>query len=217
MPYPPAPWSLKGFALQSLRLVDSARAQAFVPPPLQIVSVLPGKTLGVLYVASYGPESVLSYNELIVAPALTCYRKHIGFWISHIYVDHPDSIAGGREIWGLPKQLAQFTWQLGEPGQVTVRQNEQLLCALHSTSQRRLWRQWLFVPALSMLDTKLLWFKGAITAQVGFGKGRVDVPSTSPFAALGFTRARHVWHFNTMRFVAHAPKVVHSAIAHRQM
>lgn len=75
MTYPPAPWTLKGFAMQTLQLIDSAQARVFVPPELQIVCVLPGKTLGVMYVASYGPESVLTYNELIVVPALTRYRK----------------------------------------------------------------------------------------------------------------------------------------------
>src|SRR5688572_23194128 len=128
MTYPSAPWTLKGFAVQTLQLVDTARARSFVPPDLDIVSVLPGKTLGVVYLASYGPESVLSYNELIVVPALTRYGKNVGFWISHIYVDHPDSMAGGREIWGLPKELAQFTWQMGEQNHVLVRQGEQVLC-----------------------------------------------------------------------------------------
>ncbi len=39
-------------------------------PILNIVPVLPGKTLGVLYCACYGPASVLKYHELIIAPAL---------------------------------------------------------------------------------------------------------------------------------------------------
>ena len=207
MSYPPAPWVLKGFALQALQLVDSAKARSLIPAPLRVVPVLPGKTLGVVYVASYGPGSDLSYNELIVAPALTRYGRHIGFWISHIYVDHSDSAAGGREIWGLPKQLAQFTWQAGEPGHVSVRQHEQVICTLHYGRRQRLWRQGLFVPALSMLGARLLWFKGTIRAQLGFGKGRVDVPPASPIAALSLTRARHVFHYNAMRFVAHAPKI----------
>jgi len=157
--------------------VDRARVRSLVPPDLDIISVLPGKTLGILYLASYGRGSVLAYNELIVVPALTRYRKNVGVWISHIYVDHPDSMAGGREIWGLPKELAQFTWYLDEQRHVLVRQAERVLCTLNYGSQRRLWRQPLFLPVLSMLGADLLAFKGRLSAQLGLGKGHWVRPS----------------------------------------
>src|SRR4051794_502443 len=216
MTYPSAPWRLQGFAVQTLHLVDNAQARSFVPPDLDIVSVLPGKTLGIMYLASYGRGSVLSYNELIIVPALTRYRKNVGVWISHIYVDHPDSIAGGREIWGLPKELAQFTWQLDEQSHVLVRQAERVLCTLDYGRQRRLWRQPLFLPVLSMLGADLLAFKGICTAQLGLGKGHVDVPSESPFVALGMAGAARTYHCNDMRFVAHAPRVIRHARVRRQ-
>ena len=104
MPYPPAPWKAKGFVVQTLRLIDVEKARRFVPSELEIVSVLPGKTLGSVYIADYGPGSALEYNELIVAPALTRRGRTIRFWISHIYVDNRDSMAGGREIWGCRKR-----------------------------------------------------------------------------------------------------------------
>ena len=71
--------------------------------------------------ASFGPGSVLEDDELIVAAALTQHAGRSGFRISHIYVDDADSVDGGREIWGLPKDLAQFTWERGEQRQVLVR------------------------------------------------------------------------------------------------
>src|SRR5262249_51799684 len=33
-----------------------------------------------------------------------------GFVVEHIYVDSPESMRGGREIWKLPKELADFSW-----------------------------------------------------------------------------------------------------------
>src|SRR5690348_3769306 len=102
--YPPAPWRLSGVSIQALQLVDSSVARELVPAGLRIVTVWPGKTLGVLYCASYEPPSVLRYHELLLAPALVATGGRIGFWISHIYVDDPASQAGGREIWGLPKE-----------------------------------------------------------------------------------------------------------------
>jgi acetoacetate decarboxylase len=84
--------------MQALQLVDIPRARPFVPAALPIVPVFPGKSLGVMYLAAYGPGSALTYNELIVAPALARHGRRVGFWISHIYVDEPRSVAGGREI-----------------------------------------------------------------------------------------------------------------------
>lgn len=51
--YPPAPWHLYGHALQSSHLVDIAKAKEFVPADLEIVAVLPGKTLGGMYLSVY--------------------------------------------------------------------------------------------------------------------------------------------------------------------
>jgi acetoacetate decarboxylase len=67
--YPAAPWTLMGYAVQTLQFVDTRQARSFVPSKLRILSVLPGKTLGGMYLASYGPGSVLEYDELIVAAA----------------------------------------------------------------------------------------------------------------------------------------------------
>lgn len=211
MTYPSAPWTLRGYAVQTVQLVDLAQARPFVPPDLVIVSVLPGRTLGGVYLSSYGPGSVLTYSELLVVPALTRYGRRLGFWISHIYVDHPDSRAGGREIWGLPKELAQFTWQAGEQSHVMVRQGEQVLCTLHYGPQRRLWGQRISQPVYSMFEGNLVSYKGTLAAQMGLGKGRVDIPSESPFAALGLARAAYTVHYNDMTFVAHAPRVIRHA------
>lgn len=217
MTYPSPPWTLKGFALQTLQLVDRAQARPFVPPGLEIVSVLPGKTLGGLYLSYYGEGSDLTYSELIVIPALTRYRMKLGFWVSHIYVDNPDSMAGGRAIWGMPKEMAQFAWEEGEPAQVTVRQGGRVLCSLQGGRQRRLWRQSLSNPVFSMLNGDLLQFMGAFKARFGLSKGRVDVPSDSPFSALGLGRGARTVHYNDMTFVAKAPRVIQPATAETEV
>src|SRR5437867_5261733 len=124
MLYPPAPWTLQGNAIQTLQFVDSARVRPLIPPALKLVSPWPGRTLGGLYLARYGPGSTLEYNELIVVAALTRGAGRFGIWVSHIYVDDPASMAGGREIWGLPKELAEFD---REPGGVIARQGDRVL------------------------------------------------------------------------------------------
>jgi acetoacetate decarboxylase len=208
MTYPPAPWTLKGFAVQTIRLVDTAKARPFIPPDLDIVPIFPGKTLGLMYLASYGQGSALSYNELIVVPALARHGKNVGFWISHIYVDHSDSMAGGREIWGLPKELARFEWRLGEESEVLVSQDERVLCNLRYARRLRLWHQPLFLPVLSKQGGNLLRFEGRLTAKLGLGKGWMDIPPDSPFAALGLAGSSRTCHYDDMTMVAYAPRII---------
>jgi hypothetical protein len=74
----------------------------------------------------------------------------------------------------------------------------------------------LFLPVLSMLGADLLAFKGTVSAQLGLGKGHVDVPSESPFVELGVAGTARTYHYNDMRFVAHAPRVIRHARVLRQ-
>lgn len=134
MAYPPAPWILQGYACQTLQLVDSASARPLVPREMEICYLWPDKTLGGVYLASYGSGSVLEYNELFVAAALVRYAGRLGFFCSHVYVDSADAVAAGREIWGLPTEIAQFSWEKSKQGRVTVRQSERLLCTLELKS-----------------------------------------------------------------------------------
>jgi len=141
MSYPSAPWKLQGYAIASLHLLNIDRVRHLIPSELEIISAWPGKTFGGVYLSYYGSGSVLEYNELIVIPALVAYRGTVGGWVSHIYVDNPDSVAGGREIWGLPKELAEFTWE--NDNHVSVRQNHILVCSLNYKQPWFAWQQWL--------------------------------------------------------------------------
>ncbi len=187
MNYPPPPWINKGRAVQVLRLVDVGRARSFVPAPLKVVPVLPGKTVGIVIFADYQPGSALTYHELIIAPALVRAGRHFGWWISHIYVDDPDSMAGGREVWGLPKQLARFSWNL-PAGQVEAYQDDQLLCALLSQAPSRGVRLPLFLPSISRLGSRLLAFRVSQVSTLGLSPAALEIPATSPFAPLKFKR-----------------------------
>ena len=187
-----------------LQLVDSRRARLFVPYGLKVVSIWPGKTLGGIVLASYGPGSDLEYNELIAFPALVRRGLKIGVWISHIYVDNEDSLAGGREIWGLPKRWAQFSQE--ENGRIVVRQGEETLCALEQGKRRRLWRQKLPVPAFSVQGTGLLFFRSRLDTRLARIDARWEIPPESPFRALGFGRGGVTLCYEPMRLDVPAPK-----------
>ena len=89
--------------------VRTRAARAFVPDGLELVSAA-GRTAGGVLLARYGDGATLGYDELIVFAGAVRAGGRRGMWVSHIYVDLPASVAGGRRIWGLPKELAEFGW-----------------------------------------------------------------------------------------------------------
>jgi len=205
MPYPLAPWTLKGFAIETLHLVNIDQVRSLIPTGLNLFSVWPGKTIATVYLSSYGSGSVLEYSELIVALAVVADKGKIGGWISHIYVDNADSVAGGREIWGLPKEFAEFTWQ---EKSVTVHQGNQQLCTLNYDQQSLAWRQKLAVPGFSRLANDLLTFTAKFEALVGFIGSSLDVPTTSPFSSMGLGNSFLTVRSEQMTLQVDAPKVL---------
>ncbi|HEY9846951.1 MAG TPA: acetoacetate decarboxylase family protein [Candidatus Caenarcaniphilales bacterium] len=214
MTYPQPPWTLRGYALQTLQLIDIARVRPLIPSELEIIAVWPGKTIGGVFVASYGAGSALEYNELIVVSAITRHASQPGGWISHIYVDNPDSVAGGREIWGLPKELAQFTWGQGDQRCVRVHQGDQLLCSLSYGWQLPGWRPPLAIPSFSTLGSNLLFFEAQSKTQLHLVNAELQVPRESPFSKLGFNQTLVSFYCDQLHLVVGAPKVVGIASAY---
>ena len=218
MNYPQPPWNLKGFAIQTLNLLDVERSRHFIPPELEIVSVLPGKTLGGIYLSAYEEGSLLQYNELIVVAGLTRYQNKIGSWISHIYVDNETSMAGGREIWQLPKEMADFSWEAdagsdsSKKRKVTVKQNDSLLCQLEYQKEwyqpSTWWQQELAADAFSGLDTELWQFNNRFKCQFDFLSGKVQIPESSIFSELSLENPLLTVKMNQLDLVAGKPEVM---------
>jgi len=153
------------------------------------VTVLPGKTLAVLYCASYESPSALCYHELVVAPALVAAGGRIGFWISQIYVDDPVSRAGGRGIWGLPKELATFKWQ-ADDREVAAHFGNQLLCRIRWSGNRVAAPMPLYLPVVSRGAAGFQFFSGRGSATVARLDGEVLIEAGGPLSGLGFERTR---------------------------
>ncbi len=206
MTYPMAPWSLQGYAVQTLHLVDTNRVRALIPPEFEIFSVFPGKTLGSVYLSNYQPGSVLEYSELIVAPAFVKYQGKIGAWVTHIYVDNSDSVAGGREIWGLPKELADFTWL---DKRVAVQQGGNTLCTLDFDKKSWFnWRQWLKGLSFSTKDANIMSFPAEFEFNIGFIGSKLEVPLESPFASLNLGAPLLSARSDNMILKVEAPQIV---------
>ncbi|WP_051324016.1 acetoacetate decarboxylase family protein [Candidatus Solirubrobacter pratensis] len=83
----------------------------------------------------------LAYHELIVFSGLV---------VSRIYVDSPESMRGGREIWRLPKELAEFSYTRSA---VEVRKDGRVL--LRARVRRRRGRVPLVIPGPAIGDGKV--------------------------------------------------------------
>ncbi|MBD1823947.1 acetoacetate decarboxylase family protein [Cyanobacteria bacterium FACHB-DQ100] len=180
MNHPPAPWILKGHGFLTLHLIDFNVAAKVIPKNLEIVQVLPGKTIGGLVLGKYEPSSTLTYGELIAVAGLVRYGGKIGSWVSHIYVDDQSSIAGGRNIWGLPKEEAQFLWQPG--GGAIVKQGDRTLCNLTQAWQFNLPRLNGQFDTYTQLAEELMRFESSAVGNLSIVNSRLEVPYSSPFA-----------------------------------
>jgi acetoacetate decarboxylase len=212
MSYPPSPWHLYGTALQTLHAIDLATAKQFVPPDFDIVAVLPGKTVGSVYLSVYESNSTLQYHELIVAPALVRYQGKIGAWISHIYVDNSQSVEGGRNIWGLPKQMADFSW---DDRQVNVSQANHCLCRVDRSSLALPLSFWgnfkISGNVFGGLEREILAFRGDVTARLKWQPLNLHIPAASPFAPLDLGNPFFSVGFDRLQLTANSPSIVGQA------
>ncbi|RAM51026.1 MAG: acetoacetate decarboxylase [Hapalosiphonaceae cyanobacterium JJU2] len=206
MSYPAAPWTLKGYALLTSHLLDVNRVRHLIPKELEIKTIWPGKTLGGVYLFYYSSESVLEYSELIVVSATVSYQGKIGGWVSHIYVDNPDSVAGGREIWGLPKELANFAWE--NNNSVTVHQGDRTLCSLKSNQPWFTWPQIFSGSSFSTMSSDLLLFAAELESRLSLVGSKLEVPAESPFAEISLGQPFATFRCDRMTLNVEAPQVL---------
>ena len=106
--YPPAPWHMHGQLWLSLFRVREGDH--------------PDREPGVYGVAlvRYEEPSPLTYGELLVAHMVSTGSKPPkAVSITDIWVDSPASVAGGRELWAIPKDLCDFTFRSEPQGLFT--------------------------------------------------------------------------------------------------
>lgn len=126
--YPDAPWAMHGQLF--LTLFKLARA---------VDDLRPAGIYGAAFVR-YEDPSPLTYGELLVARPVKEPVK--GVSITDIWVDSPASVAGGRELWAIPKGLCEFT-QRDHTGRLARTEwsatiEDRPVCTAHFTDVSRL-------------------------------------------------------------------------------
>jgi hypothetical protein len=175
--YPSAPWTLSGNAIAIVRLTPIERIADQIPSSLSVVPILPGRTLSIFYVARYDEPSTLPYHECIVSPALVIRGARVGTWISNIYVDDETSMQAGREIWGLPKQLAAFDWKWEDRGRIAMTHDE-ISFELTSVAAKSHWLLPVLGGAFGTFQSDPRWFSVRGTSRIGRSDGKLWTRST---------------------------------------
>lgn len=108
--YPPEPWHLRGRLLLSVMRVPRSsvpRLAETVPPGHLPVSLGRDVLLGLAFV-EYTSDGEVVYDELLTAvPTRPVGRLAARVTIPQIWVTTAVSVAGGRELWAIPKERCE--------------------------------------------------------------------------------------------------------------
>lgn len=134
--------------------------------------------------STYTPGGVLEYRELLCAAVVGSWRTP-SVSVTHIWVDNPASMAGGRELWGIPKQLARFTPLSSEGFGEEVRDDRGFIASLAFGRSASLPGRWpVPLRTLQTLNGKLKVTRLRATGQVGFGQATWHFAEDGPLAFL---------------------------------
>ena len=106
-PHPWSPWKLRADLDLSLFWLPIDPVRKTLPPEFHTVSFFRQALVGAAWVdyGPQGPDCVLAYRELLIA-VLVRQGWKLKVHITRIWVDSAESVAGGQNLWGIPKDLA---------------------------------------------------------------------------------------------------------------
>jgi acetoacetate decarboxylase len=180
--YPPAPWQLHG---QAHFHVLAVRAERLPPTPEGFWPlVLGGHGLVIVGWVDYRGGSILRYGELLAA-VVGRWSGGLTATVTHMWVDSPASRAGGRELWGYPKELAEFELAIDPSGTARAREagtgNELAHGSFRSlvTSPRAIRAA---AGTVQPLRGRLVAVRARFRSRPSVGRGSFAAPPGSPLA-----------------------------------
>lgn len=185
-PYPPAPWTMEGVWMFSIHPVRRSLAAANLPAPLRPLWLPAGRTLGWSFISQYGPGSTLEYQEAACGLVLRRGARP-ALWISGLVVDSPSSVAGGRNLWGLPKELADIAWSSPERDRASAAQGGGLLLSFEGVPDHAPGLPYkLGFDALTVADGKVKRIPASFDGRIGITRRlRPFFPASGAWSAFG--------------------------------
>ncbi|MFF6952127.1 acetoacetate decarboxylase family protein [Streptomyces iakyrus] len=107
MPFPPSPWHLTGDMVVSLWRVPAGDLPPWPLPGVVRPWVVRRRATLLTFWVDYRPGGVLAYREFLIALAVRHGRRIAGSTVA-AWVDDERSLAGGRALWGIPKELGEI-------------------------------------------------------------------------------------------------------------
>jgi len=184
----PFPWRmrLRGLTVATIHTVPVAAARRWIPVRFPILRIGPGRTLGGLFLADYGPGSTLEYRELVAACAVVWHDRRPWAWVSHVFVDDAESRERGRNDLGVPKELARFVDE-GD-GRVRILDDDGPIATLAPGRPFFLWRQRLRFGVMhrhAAMPGLLALYGNELHGRIGILPApTVEVPPGSPLRSL---------------------------------
>lgn len=192
--FPPAPWALQGQLYAAVWWVPAEQCHA--PRDAELVPIqVADRVCVVAAFVDYQPGSVLTYHELL-AGVLVRHEASgaVGLKVDHIWVDDARSLRGGRELWGVPKELARFEFHHDAPGGGFTGKawdaDGKLLMEGHFTSGLGLprgARTTVGMSGLARLRGEVHLSQGKLESSPRVVRPHVKVPADSPLAVLGLS------------------------------
>ncbi|MFD4867846.1 acetoacetate decarboxylase family protein [Streptomyces sp. NPDC058412] len=103
--YPPPPWRARGeLWMSAFRTREALQLPADLTPL--------GSRHTLIAVLVRYTEGTLRYDEFAVG-SMARRGRHMGMLCHRIWVDSASSLHGGRQLWGIQKELANFSWSEG--------------------------------------------------------------------------------------------------------
>ncbi|MER5201305.1 acetoacetate decarboxylase family protein [Streptomyces sp. NPDC002755] len=182
-PYPDEPWHLAGQMYLSLWLVPRAELPPVAPGTRHLV--LGGRGLvGAAWVV-YEHDSVLHYNELLRA-VLVRDGARARVCITDIWVDSEISMAGGRALWGIPKEMAVFEVQRADATSCAAKTDQGTLAAGRYTERRSLPGRWPLAFKLAQtLNGRMKTSRVRSSAALRLARAEWTAPADSRLGTLG--------------------------------
>lgn len=190
--FPPAPWALQGQLYCSVWWVPAEQCVLPVDPELVPLQVA-GRVCVAAAFVDYQAGSVLTYRELLAGVMVRHTGSgRTGLKVEHIWVDDARSLRGGRELWGVPKELARFEFDAQAPGggfsaKAWDAHGNLLLSGRYGSGVGLpgLGRTRVALSGLNRLRGEVHGSLGKLDTTPRLVRARIEVPSGSPLAALG--------------------------------